>query len=185
VTLKTIARRYAIALFDVLHKRGEQGRAAQDLERFRVLMTANAELAKVFENPAIPATKKRAIVESLLAGDDFNADVRRLILMLAERDRLSLLPDISDAYAERLRRERGVVLAEVTTAVPIPESQRPALFAALAKAAKSEVSVTEKIDPSIVGGVIARVGSVVFDGSVTTQIERLRRRLIEAGESGR
>jgi F-type H+-transporting ATPase subunit delta len=186
VTLKTIARRYAIALFDVLQKTGDQGRAEQDLEALRAVLHGNAELAKVFENPAVPASKKRAIVEALLtAAGEVSPEVRRLLLMLAERDRLALLPDVADAYAERLRKLRHVVTAELTTAMPLPDSQRASLVAALGKAAGSHVALTEKIDPSIIGGVIARVGSVVFDGSVLTQIERMRRRLIDAGDSSR
>jgi len=185
VTLKTIARRYAIALFDVLQKTGDQGRAEQDLETLRTALRSHAELAKVFENPAVPASKKRAIVEAILAGSDVSPEVRRLLLMLAERDRLSLLPDVADAYAERLRKLRHVVTAELTTAMPLPDAQRASLVAALGKAAGSHVALTEKIDPSIIGGVIARVGSVVFDGSVLTQIERMRRRLIDAGEPSR
>ena len=186
MTLKTIARRYAIALFDVLQRAGDQGRAEQDLETFRALLTGSAELKKVFDNPAVPASKKRAIVEALLqATGSVSAEVRRLLLMLADRDRLSLVGDVADAYAERLRTMRGVVNAELTTAMPLPSSQRASLVAALGKAAGAQVALTEKVDSSIIGGVIARVGGTVFDGSVVAQIARMRRRLIDAGESGR
>ena len=178
-----MARRYAIALFDVLQKSGDQGRAEQDLEAFRRLLPDHTELTRVFENPGVPASKKRAIVEALLnSSGEVSSEVRRLLLMLAERDRLSSLPDIADAYAEQLRKLRRIVNAELTTAAPLPESQRASLIAALGKAAGSEVAITEKVDPAIIGGVIARVGSVVFDGSVATQIARMRRRLIDAGE---
>ena len=178
-----MARRYAIALFDVLQKRGDQGRAERDLEGFRALLGGSAELTRVFDSPAVPASKKRAIVEALLASaGDVTPEVRRLLLMLAERDRLGSVPDIADAYADRLRQMRGIVNAELTTAMPLPESQRAALVAALGKAAGSAVAMTERVDPAIIGGVIARVGSVVFDGSVASQLERMRRRLIAAGD---
>jgi F-type H+-transporting ATPase subunit delta len=186
VTLKTVARRYAIALFDVLQKRGDQGTAERDLEGFRALLAGSAELTRVFENPAVPASKKRGIVEALLASSGgVSPEVRRLLLMLADRDRLWLLPEIADGYAVRLRKMRGIVNAELTTAGPLPASQRASLLAALARAAGSQVAMTEKVDPAIIGGVIARVGSVVFDGSVAAQLERMRRRLIDAGESAR
>jgi F-type H+-transporting ATPase subunit delta len=73
---------------------------------------------------------------------------------------------------------RNVVTAEVTTAVPLSDAHRTALAAALGKAVDREVTVTERVDPSIIGGVIARVGSVVFDGSVTRQIERMHETLV-------
>ena len=181
-----MARRYAIALFDVLQKSGEQGRAEQDLEAFRALLAGNRELAKVFENPAVPASKKRGIVEALLASSgDISPEVRRLLLMLAERDRLASVPEIADAYAARVRTMRGIITAELTTATPIEQSQRTRLIAALGQAAGSAVVLTEKVDPAIIGGMIARVGSRVFDGSVVAQIERMRRRLIDAGEARR
>ena len=186
MTLKTIARRYAIALFDVLQRTGDQGRAEQDLEAIRRLFAEHGELAKVFETPAVPASKKRAIVSAVIeAGGDITPQVRRLLLMLAERDRLSLVPDIADAYAERVRQLRRVVTVELTTAMHLPHSQRATLVAALGRAAGADVALTERVDPALIGGVVARVGSVVFDGSVLTQIERMRRRLIGAGETGR
>jgi F-type H+-transporting ATPase subunit delta len=84
-----------------------------------------------------------------------------------------------------VRQLRRVVTAELTTAMPLPDSQRATLVAALGRAAGAEVALTERVDPALIGGVVARVGSVVFDGSVLTQIERMRRRLIGAGEAGR
>ena len=181
-----VARRYAIALFDVLEKGGDFGRAEQDLEAFRALVASRADLTRVFENPAVPASKKLAIVDALMnAAGGVSPEVRRLLLMLAERDRLMAVPDIADAYAERLRKKRGIVNAELTTAMPLTVSQRAPLVAALARAAGATIALTEKVDPEIIGGAIARVGSVVYDGSVAAQLERMRRRLIDAGEAGR
>jgi F-type H+-transporting ATPase subunit delta len=99
--------------------------------------------------------------------------------MLADRDRLALLPAVTAAFDERVRRERHVLQAEVVTAVPLPDAQRAALSGALRRAAGSELTITEKVDPAIIGGVIARVGSLVFDGSVTRQLERMKQRLLE------
>ena len=180
MTLRTIARRYAAALFDVAQKRGDPGQLEPDLQAFLDLVRSHPELARAFENPAIPAEKKRALVDALLSKTgDLNADVRRLLLMLAERDRLKALPEIVAAYAERLLQARRIVTAEVTTTSPLPAADRSALVTALEKAAGSDVIIAEKVDPSIVGGLIARVGTLVFDGSVVTQIERMRRKLLQ------
>ena len=79
---------------------------------------------------------------------------------------------------------RKVMDAQIVTASALPESQRAALAQALSTAVGAEVRLKESVDPSIVGGIVARVGSVVYDGSVVAQIERMRRRLIDAGEHG-
>jgi F-type H+-transporting ATPase subunit delta len=180
VSLRTVSRRYANALFDVAQKAGSTQIAERDLQAFAQLVTEHAELRQVFETPAVPSQRKRAIVEGLLAtSDDMSPEVGRLLLMLAERDRMTLLPGIAAAFAERLMQDRHIVAAEVITAVPLPESQRAALMEALRRAAGSDVTITETVDPSIVGGVVARVGSVVFDGSVTRQLERMRQKFLE------
>jgi F-type H+-transporting ATPase subunit delta len=97
--------------------------------------------------------------------------------MLAERDRLGLLSQLQAVYAERLLEDKKIVPAEVVTASPLSAENRAALGKALGSATGSEVRLTERVDPDIVGGVIARVGSLVFDGSVTRQLERLRQKL--------
>jgi F-type H+-transporting ATPase subunit delta len=183
VTKKTMARRYAIALFDVLKSSGDPGRAERDLESFSLLLSNSPDLKRVFETPGVPASKKRAIIEALLtSGGGVVSEVRHLLLMLADRDRLAALPEIADAYAARLRTMRGIVNAELTTAVPLEDAQRGPLVAALGRAAGSTVAATERVDPAILGGMVARVGGRVYDGSVATHLERMRRRLIEAGE---
>ena len=178
MTARTVARRYASALFDVTDKSGVVDRADRDLQALLGLLADHSELARVFESPAIPASRKRAIVEALFPLIGPAGEVQRLVLMLADRDRLMLLPEIAAGFTERLNQMRRVVSAEVVTASPLPEAQRTALATALGRAADSQVTLTEKVDPAIIGGIVARVGSVVFDASVTRQIERLKQRLL-------
>ena len=180
MTSRTVARRYAGALFDVAGRNGDAGKPEQDLRSFVDLVQGSPELRRVFETPAVPPQKKRAIVDALVAKiGPIDPEVGRLLRMLAERDRLALLPAIADAYVERLMVSRRVMTAEVTTAMPLAGEQRAALAKALAKASGSDVTIDEKVDPSIVGGVIARVGGVVFDGSVVAQIARMRQKLLQ------
>jgi F-type H+-transporting ATPase subunit delta len=100
-----------------------------------------------------------------------------LLRLLADRDRLGLLAEVGHAFAERLLELRRVVPAEIVTAVPLGETRRAALAEALARATGRTVTITERVDPAIIGGVVARVGSLVFDGSITRQIERMREQL--------
>jgi F-type H+-transporting ATPase subunit delta len=180
MTLRSIARRYADALIDVVGaKNGEIDRAAEELAAFRDLVENHGELRLVLEAPSVPAQKKRAIVEAvLLAAGATNLEVRRLLLLLADRGRLALLPVVATTVAERVLQAKRIVPAAVVTAVPLGDDRRDALSKALGKATGYDVTITNRVDPSIVGGVVAQVGSIVFDGSVTGQIARMKHRLL-------
>lgn len=180
MSLRTVARRYAGALFDVARRKGTLDAAAGQLRDFQALVKGHLELARVFDTPAVGAQKKRAILEAVLhAAPGVDGEVGQLLRMLADRDRLALLPEIVSAFGERMRQEQRVLEAEITTAVPLPDAQRSALVAALRRATGSDLSVTERVEPAIIGGVVARVGSLVFDGSVTGQLDRLKQRLLQ------
>jgi F-type H+-transporting ATPase subunit delta len=173
-----VARRYASALFDVASKAATLDGVERDLAAVVGVVTAHDELRRVFEAPGIPAAKKRALVDALLASaGPLQDEVARLLRLLADRDRLGLLAEVGHAFAERLLELRRVVPAEIVTAVPLGETRRAALGEALARATGRTVTITERVDPAIIGGVVARVGSLVFDGSVTRQIERMREQL--------
>ena len=88
-----------------------------------------------------------------------------------------LLPDLVAAYRERLLEHKNIVRAEVTTAMPLPDGRAKAIEASLTKAAGRSVVLETKVDPAIVGGMVARVGSTVYDGSVTRQLQKMKERL--------
>jgi F-type H+-transporting ATPase subunit delta len=179
VTPRSAARRYAGALLDVTRTGEDLDRAAGDLAAFRDLVAGHDELRRVFETPSVSSHKKRALVEALLAAaGDTGPAVSRLLLFMADRDRLTLLPEVAASFAARVLEAKRIVPADVVTAVPLDENRRVALVQALGRAAGGAVVMSERVDPSILGGVVARVGSVVFDGSVTRQLDRLKARLM-------
>jgi F-type H+-transporting ATPase subunit delta len=102
-----------------------------------------------------------------------------LFLLLAERDRLALLPGIRDAFEARLMDYQHVVRAQVTTAAALPADQVAAIREGLKRATGRDVQLEARVDPEIIGGAVARIGSTVYDGSVTRQLERLRASLTE------
>ena len=105
------------------------------------------------------------------------AELKRTLLLLAERDRLGVLSRGRVVYRDRLMGQQKITAAEVTTAVPLSPEHRATLTAALRKAAGGEVTVTERVDPAIVGGVVARVGSWCTTAAFTRQLDRLRETL--------
>ena len=180
MTTRTSATRYARALLDVLLKESTAEQGAQDLEKVSTLLQQFPELQRVFTNPAIPAARKRALVQELLPKLSLSGPVGKILLMLAERDRLTLLPDLVTVYQERLEELQQIVRAEVTTAEALSPERLAALQQRLATATGRTVKVTTKVDPSIIGGVKAQVGSTVYDGSVATQLETFRQKLESA-----
>jgi F-type H+-transporting ATPase subunit delta len=179
MTPHALARRYAGALFDVARKSGTLEAAGRDLSAMRDLVSGHDQLRKVFEAPVLPPQKKRAILEAILAAcGPLAPDVRRLLLLLADRDRLVLLPQIVDVFVERANTVRRVMSADVVTALPLGDGHRAEVALALSRASGCDVTVHDRVDPSIIGGIIARVGSVVYDGSITRQLERMRQRLL-------
>ena len=181
MTDKGTARRYAGALYDVVARSGDPARAGRDLQAVSALFSSHAELLQALTSPAVSASKKRAVLVSILqAAGGVGPEVTRMLELMAERDRLGLVADAAEAFDERLRKADRVVPAEVVTAVPLSDAQRLSLQAAIVKAAGTDVTLSARVDPAIIGGVVARVGSVVFDGSVTRQLERLKQRLTDA-----
>jgi F-type H+-transporting ATPase subunit delta len=142
------------------------------------LIAGHPELTRVLSSPTVPVAVKRDIVNAVItAAGGTPIEVTRMIGMLAERDRLGELAGLAAAFSERLMDAQKVLRADVTTAVPLSDATRQALAAALGRATGKSITMTERVDPSIVGGVVARVGSFVYDASITRQIERLRDRL--------
>jgi len=122
-------------------------------------------------------------VEALLSqSGSISPVVSKLLLMLAERDRLVLLPEMARAYEARLMDHAKVVRAELTTAVSLPEDRVTQLRNGLATITGRQVQLETKVNAAIIGGAVARIGSTVYDGSVTTQLQKVKERLVNAAE---
>ena len=185
MTSRAAAMRYARALFDVALAEGQDlDQIGRELSDVVTLVSGNEGLARALTHPAIPAARKRAVVEALLSQSPVNALLSRMLLMLADRDRLALLPDLADAFRSRLMDHQQVVRAEVTTAMELPADRVSALQQGLAAATGRQVQLEVRVDPSIVGGAVTKIGSTVYDGSVTTQLAKLKRKLVEADTAG-
>jgi F-type H+-transporting ATPase subunit delta len=178
VTNRTAATRYARALFDVATKeQADLSQLGADLSGFAALFDQHPTLGHVMLNPAVPAPRKRAAIQDLVAQVSISPIVGKLLVLLAERDRLTLLPDLIAAYEQRLLDYRQVVRAEVTTASAIDADRMKQIEASLARALGRTVNLSTRVDPGIIGGIVARVGSTVYDASITTHLKRLKQRL--------
>jgi len=178
MTNKTAATRYARALLDVgVKEKANLEQISQELGEFVDLFTQHTALAKVLLNPAVPVQRKTAAVNELLQRAKATPMVAKLIALLADRDRLVLLPDLLASYRERLLDHQNVVRAELTTATPLEADRAKAVESGLAAMTGRTVTLSTTVDPSIIGGVVARIGSTIYDGSVTRQLELMKQAL--------
>jgi F-type H+-transporting ATPase subunit delta len=173
------AARYARALFDVALKESDPVQIERDLVSFADLMSSNAELHGALTNPAVPVTAKRQIVDVLVGRLNAAKPAHKLLLLLAERDRLAIVPDLLAVYRERLMEHQQVVRAEVTTAAPLAEDRVTQIQQKLAALTRRKVDMKTSVDPAIIGGVVTRIGGTVYDGSIATQLAKLKERLVE------
>src|SRR5262249_35123656 len=119
----------------------------------------------------------RAMVQQIVERLQLTTPAAKLLSLLAARGRLPLLPDLLEVYRERLMEHQRVIRAEVTTAAPLAHERVAQLQERLASATGRAVTMTTKVDPAIIGGVITRIGSTVYDGSVAAQLAKVRDRL--------
>lgn len=184
MTSRTAAARYARAVLDVgLKEHADLARLETELVEFATFVEQQKALAKVLLNPAVPASRKRGVVAELTARQRPQDIVAKLLALLAERDRLRLLPEIVAAYRERFLDHQKIVRAEVVTATPLPPERAGRIERSLAQATGRTVTLSVRVDPSIIGGVVAKVGSTVYDGSIVRQLARMKERLIEGTKS--
>jgi F-type H+-transporting ATPase subunit delta len=175
------ARRYARALFDVVSKSGDVDAALAELKAVGEVIAANADLQRALTSPGVPLGAKQNVMRDVLALQPPSKVVARLLALIVENDDVNELGLIVEAFEQRVLDLHHVVRAEVTSAVPLPADRLQAIEASLAAAAGSRVVITPKVDPSLLGGVVAKVGSRVYDGSVARHLARIRARLV-AGE---
>jgi F-type H+-transporting ATPase subunit delta len=175
MTPRAAATRYARALFDVVLAESDVQQAGRELSGFAGLLAEHETLQRVLTNPAVPTPRKRAVIEQLLQrAGQITPALGKLLLMLAERDRLVLVPHVATAYRARLLDHAQVVRAEVTTAMALPADRVSALQAGLARATGRQVQLENRVDPVIIGGAVTRIGSTVYDGTIARQLERMK-----------
>jgi F-type H+-transporting ATPase subunit delta len=181
MTSRTAATRYARALLDVaIKEKGDLQAIEAQLAQFVDLFKQYPALEKVMLNPAVPVPRKRAAIAELTQRAKLTPVLAKLIALLADRDRLVLLPDLLSAYRERLLDHLHVIRADVTTAVALPADRAKAVEQSLARMTGRTVTVTTRVDPAIIGGVVARIGSTVYDGSIARQLQRMKEKLVQS-----
>ena len=175
---RVYARRYARAVFEIALERKELDRWRADLAKIAAL-GENAEFMTLIENPKVGFDEKEKLLAKVL--DDVNPLARNLVYLLVSRGRFGMAGDIADEYHRLLDGYRGIEHAEVVTAVPLDDKEKKKLEEHLGQLVGKKVVLEASVDPSLVGGMIARVGGKLLDGSTYSQLLALKKELAAGG----
>lgn len=170
----SLARRYARAVMELGQASGNLDRIATDLRTLAKAMKDSDELQSALTSPAIRRSDRRRIFDALLQRIGAQPQTKNLVYVLLDGERVGSLQGISREVDAMLQAKSGRVAAEVTSASPLDAGQLQQITTALEQLSGKKVDVTKKEDPGLLGGVVAKVGDVVYDGSLRTQLRSLR-----------
>jgi F-type H+-transporting ATPase subunit delta len=173
--------RYATAFAEVVTSAGFDAVAiGKQFDDFLATWSGSPELQTFFENPAIPAIEKVSILDKLNQKLGLQKELRNLLAVLIDNGRIGGVAEVAKAYRQILQEQSGIRQAEVVTARPLSGDEQSALLIEVAKLAGAKVDASFKLDSSVLGGAVVRIGSTVYDGSVKGRLERLKETLLSS-----
>jgi F-type H+-transporting ATPase subunit delta len=179
MSLRTSATRYARALFEVAVKEADVDQVGRGLDSLVAAVEGHEELRRILLGAAVPRALRVGVARAVAERLDLAVPLGKLVDVLADRGRLELLPEMAAVYRERLLIHRNIVPARVTSATPLSPDRLAALTERLSQAAGKQLQIAADVDPALIGGLVARIGSTVYDGSVQTQLKKLRQQLVD------
>jgi F-type H+-transporting ATPase subunit delta len=179
MSVTTIANRYARALADVIVAKNETKEVAAELVSFAQMMGGHVQLRDVFASPVVAVDRKGAVLNELLARLSLRQTSQNFLQLLLVNNRLHQLDAMNQALSRELDARTNIVTAEITTARAIDDQEQKLLFDNLKKATGKDVRLQFKVDANIIGGVVTRIGSKIFDGSIKNQLAQMKQRLMQ------
>jgi F-type H+-transporting ATPase subunit delta len=173
----TLADHYADALADVAVAQNAAAQVRQELADFVALQRESPELRILLGSPAVTRSSKLAVVEALVARLGAGKTLRNFLFVVLDHRRMALVPEIQLAFDAQLDKRRGITRAEVTSASQLSDAEKAELRAVLQKLSGRTVEAEYLQDPALIAGAVVRIGSKIYDGSVRTQLQRLRTKL--------
>jgi F-type H+-transporting ATPase subunit delta len=180
VGVETIARRYAAALADVVLKTGETEIVKSELSQWAAIIDSNAELHDALSNPSIAHAQKENVLESLIEKSRPSKTTANFLRVLLRNNRLTAISAVNERFVAELEQRSGIVTAEILSARELPINEKDELRSQLEKLTGKRVNMDFQIDQDLIGGVVTRIGSTVYDGSIRTKLDTLREQLAGA-----
>lgn len=178
MSANVLAKRYANALLQLADEAGVVERVAKDLSDLAVSWSASEPLRQVFANPKFNLETRRNVARDLATAASAHKLVLDTLLLLTSRQRIRYLPEIAASFAELAETRTGTIRAEVISAAELPASYGDEVKKALEAVTGKKVVVVRRTDPSLIGGVVTRVGDRVFDGSIRNRLAELKNELL-------
>ncbi|MGD0293414.1 MAG: ATP synthase F1 subunit delta [Terracidiphilus sp.] len=167
--------RYARAFADVVTaQKLDTAALDRQLNDFLAIWEASAELRELFANPAVAGLQKVAVLDKMNAKLKLQKELRNLLAVLIKNDRIGEVREVAAAYRTEMQERQGIRPVEIVTARDISEKDRAGLAAGVGKLAGARIQASFKLDKSILGGTVVRIGSTVYDGSVRGRLDRLK-----------
>ena len=173
MSANAIARRYAKALVQLAAEEGAVDKFTSELAKVEALFAGHPELGALLSNPAYAIESKLETLKEVAEKLGLSDTIRNFLLLIQERSRISCLPAISSSYSILADELSGVVRPVVTSALPLDEGRISEIRSALEKSTGKKVILQINIDPSLIGGIVTKIGDKVLDGSVKTQLTRI------------
>ena len=177
MSLQTIARRYAVALADVVLERGEAREVQHELTAWEQMVKSSPNLQEVLRNPTVALDQKRAVLNKLIERARPRQTTANFLKVLLQNQRLTELGEINRKFTEILDERAGMVAASVLTARSVPERSQQELHNKLTELTGKKVRVDFDTDPELIGGIVTRIGSTVYDGSVRNQLQQIKEKM--------
>lgn len=174
---QTVARRYASALADVISERGEAAAVQAELSAWEKIIAQNRALLEVFSNPTVAYEQKRKVLDELVTRSKVRPSTANCLHLLLKNQRLAELPQVNVKLAQVLDERSGIVSALVISARPVPGTTKALLEQKLGEMTGKRARLSFETDESLLGGIVTRIGSTIYDGSVRDQLRRLREEL--------
>lgn len=177
--IKVIAKRYAKALVELSHEKNTVDKTKADMAAFAATVDGQETLQKLFASPAITPDAKKAVIAELAARLGLQKTTTRFIEHLAETGRIRYVRDVRQAFEELLAERQNRAIARVTTAVQLGGGELAEIRKKLEAVTGKQVEVDALVDPAVIGGARAQIGSVVYDGTIRNQLGKMRERLVK------
>lgn len=176
--IRVVAKRYAKALVDLSEQKKITDKVRADFGAFAEAVKVQKDIQKLFINPAFTPENKKAVIRDLSSRLQLHPLVQHFIEYLVDVNRIRYVAEFHAVFTELLAERQNRAIAKLTTAAPIPDGTVDAIKQKLESLTKKQVEIDAEVDPSLIGGVRAQIGSVIYDGSIRNQLNKLKDHLL-------
>ena len=176
---RSLFRRYAKVLIEVARKDKLLPRVQKDLRSFMKLLQTHPQLQDFFSDPKVSPLRKEELLEEFLSITDYEEITKGFLRLLSSRRRLAYLQEVWEAFQWEVHRLEGIEVVEVISPFPLSEGQTRSIARRVSRFLDKKVEIKSSVDPSLIGGVVIKIGDTVYDGSLKKQLQLLKEKFVQ------